>query len=93
MAPEQALGRIDELEARTDIYALGAILYNMLCLRPPVEGKTVHEILRKVSNGQISPPTALSAHVSGNGTETWNLTPHSPIAPPAAYRRHSPRSR
>jgi len=61
MAPEQALGKIDEIDARTDIYALGAILYNILTLRPPIEGKTVHQVLLNVSQGKITPPSALNA--------------------------------
>ncbi|MDF1813003.1 MAG: protein kinase [Verrucomicrobiales bacterium] len=57
MAPEQARGATDEMDYRTDVYSLGAILYNILSLRPPVRGKTVHEILTKVTSGEISAPT------------------------------------
>jgi len=60
MAPEQALGKISEIDARTDIYALGAILYNILALRPPVQGKSVNQVLLNVSQGKITPPSALN---------------------------------
>jgi len=60
MAPEQALGKIDELDGRTDIYALGAILYNILTLRPPIQGKTVNQVLLNVAKGDITPPSALN---------------------------------
>ena len=56
LAPEQASGAAD-LDDRTDIYALGAILYSILTLQPPVEGKTIDEMLAKVTSGNIRPPT------------------------------------
>ncbi len=53
MAPEQAQGDVESLDARTDIYALGAILYQLLALRPSVAGKSVREIVDKVGRGEI----------------------------------------
>jgi serine/threonine protein kinase len=56
MSPEQAAGNIDALDERADIYALGAILYNMLTLQPSVEGVTVGTALRNTIDGRIVPP-------------------------------------
>jgi len=58
MAPEQALGRVDEIDMRTDIYALGAILYKILTLHSHVESDTVREMLHRVLAGDHVPPTA-----------------------------------
>ncbi|MCK5851062.1 MAG: protein kinase [Kiritimatiellae bacterium] len=57
MAPEQAMGKIDELNARTDIYSLGGVFYNILTLHPPFEDNHVNKILLKVVKGDIIPPT------------------------------------
>jgi serine/threonine-protein kinase len=53
MAPEQAAG--DPIDPRSDVYALGAILYELVSLAPPIEGATVSEILDKALRGDIVP--------------------------------------
>ncbi|MCG3134826.1 MAG: Serine/threonine-protein kinase PknD [Planctomycetes bacterium] len=57
MAPEQACGEVDRLERRTDVFALGALLYECLCLQPPYEGTTVPEVVRNARNHRITPPS------------------------------------
>ena len=54
MSPEQAEGMVADLDERSDIYSLGAILFAMLTLHPPIEGKTLDEVLTKVRKGEIS---------------------------------------
>ncbi|MBI4612212.1 MAG: SUMF1/EgtB/PvdO family nonheme iron enzyme [Planctomycetes bacterium] len=53
MSPEQAAGR--EIDARSDIYSLGATLYSSLVGRPPYAGRTAEEVLRKVVEGPPEP--------------------------------------
>ena len=56
MAPEQAAGENSKRSVRTDIYALGALLYSILTLEKPFHGNTVREVLEKNINGNLVPP-------------------------------------
>ena len=54
MSPEQAEGMIAELDQRSDVCALGAVLYAIFTLRPPVDGTSLNEVLTNVRLGRIS---------------------------------------
>jgi serine/threonine-protein kinase len=59
MAPEQAEGRLDLMDARTDVYGLGAILYHLLTAEAPFAGPVTPEVLDKVRHDPPRRPREL----------------------------------
>ncbi len=64
MAPEQAEARPHDIGPATDVYGLGAILYQALCGQPPFSGSNELEILRKVVATEPISPRKLGRAVS-----------------------------
>ncbi|MHC5081621.1 MAG: serine/threonine-protein kinase, partial [Planctomycetota bacterium] len=56
MPPEQARGHVDEIDERSDVFALGGILYRLLTHEAPYSGDTAMEALRKAMAGNVIPP-------------------------------------
>lgn len=56
MPPEQAEGKLDEMDARTDIYSLGAILYEILVNDAPIPRGKMQAMLDHVIKKPITPP-------------------------------------
>ena len=78
MAPEQAAGKNKQVGAAADVYALGAILYEMLTGRPPFEGESAWHILSKVLDSE--PPTPRRF---GTARETLSLRESRWMPPPS----------
>ncbi len=59
MSPEQ-LEKDPNIDARTDIYSLGAVLYEVLCGRTPVDGEQMEQLIRDIKEKDPQPPSELA---------------------------------
>ncbi len=63
MPPEQAYGSAEEIGPHSDIYTLGAILYELLVGRPPFKGATVWEVIDQVRTAEPVRPSEIERSV------------------------------
>ena len=59
MPPEQAAGRVEEVDKRSDVFGLGAILCTILTGQPPYQGPTEDHVLRQAMRGDLTDAEAL----------------------------------
>ena len=63
MAPEQAAGKSKVIDARSDVYGLGALLYHLLTGRAPFTGENATDILRQVAEQEPVAPALLTSGI------------------------------
>jgi eukaryotic-like serine/threonine-protein kinase len=57
--PEQLSGNLDQVNERSDVYGLGAMLYELLTGQPPAQGNTLAAVIKMVVEGAIKPPRSI----------------------------------
>src|SRR5438477_11162870 len=63
MAPEQAAGNNTEISRNTDVYGLGAVLYQLLTGHPPFAGGTTYETVKLLLETEPRPPRQLNPKI------------------------------
>ena len=86
MSPEQATGNRD-VDARTDVYALGCVLYEMLCGEPPFTGANAQAILARQLTEAPRPPHMTGRRFRPGSNERSSR--RSSASPRTAFSRQS----
>ncbi|WP_372367656.1 protein kinase [Candidatus Uabimicrobium sp. HlEnr_7] len=59
MSPEQVLGRVGSIDARSDVYSLGGVLYTLLTGRAPFTGNSIPQVSKQILEKELVPPSNL----------------------------------
>jgi len=80
MAPEQAVGNNAAVSSATDVYGLGAVLYQLLTGHPPFAGGTTYETIKLLLDTDPRPPRFLNPKIDRDLSTIYNLN-FQPVMP------------
>ena len=63
MSPEQALGNINEIDEQSDVFCMGAVLYEILSGRPPFVEKSAVQLLIRIAKDDVPPVRSLAPDI------------------------------
>ncbi len=63
MPPEQTSGKAEMIDERVDVYALGTIIYEIMCGRPPFIERDVWKLIKRIRHGDYPTPSMVSRRI------------------------------
>ena len=91
MAPEQAAGETTKLSKATDVYGLGAVLYQLLTGQPPFAGGTTYETIRLLRDTEPRQPRAVKSESRSRSLDNLSEVSRERSTAPLLFRSRARR--